>query len=111
MNEFFASPVSGWVAIGLMAVGSFLAIYLAISLPNSPLKTQWAIYVSKLDAYVKFLLLKQTGAEIARNQAIIISILHLFSPPTGELLAVFAPCLSGAAPFARISRHTNQPLE
>ncbi len=111
MNEFFASPVSGWVAIGLMAVGSFLAIYLAISLPNSPLKTQWAIYVSKLDAYVKFLLLKQTGAEIARNQAIIISILLLVFAATGEVLAVVAAALVGIAPFASLSSKKKQRIE
>ena len=38
MNDFFASPIAGWVAIALMAVGGALTVFLAISLPNSPFK-------------------------------------------------------------------------
>ena len=111
MNEFFASTVSGWVAIGLMAVGSFLAIYLAIALPNSPLKTWWADYVAKLDAHVKFLLLKQTGQEIARNQAIVASLcLGLFAA-TGEILALVAVLLVGVAPFFHLSSKKRERIE
>ena len=70
MKDFLASSVSGWLAIGLICVGGGLAVYLALALESSPLRDYWTRYVRYLDQYVRFLLLKQTAAEIARNQAI-----------------------------------------
>ena len=83
MNDFFASPIAGWVAIALMAVGGALTVFLAISLPNSPFKEKWDAYVAYLNQYVRFLLLKESAQSIAQKQAVVIAILLVILAATG----------------------------
>ena len=111
MNDFLASSVSGWLAIALMGVGAGIAIYLALALESSPLREGFARYVRYLDGYVRFLLLKQTAAEIARNQAIGVAVLVLLFAATGSLLFVPLILLVAVVPAISLERKKKERIE
>ncbi len=111
MKDFLASSVSGWLAIGLMGVGGGLAVYLAFALESSPLRDQWTRYVRYLDHYVRFLLLKQTAAEIARNQAIVGGILLLVLAASGNFLVAPLLLLVAVVPPIQLDRRKKERIE
>lgn len=111
MKDFLASSVSGWLAIGLMGVGAGLAIYMALALESSPLRDLWNRYVRYLDQYVRFLLLKQTAAEIARNQAIVIALLMLVLAATWNLLVLALVVVVAFVPSLTLERRKKERIE
>ena len=111
MNDFFASPIAGWVAIALMAVGGALTVFLAISLPNSPFKEKWDAYVAYLNQYVRFLLLKESAQSIAQKQAVVIAILLVILAATGNVLTLALMVLVAAGPPVVLGRRKTERIE
>jgi len=111
MNEFLASSAAGYVAIALIAVGGALTIFLAIVLPDSPFRDVYERYVTTLDGYVRFLLLKTTGAYIARVQAIVIGVLLVLLAASGNPLVIAILAVAAAAPLAVLDRRKTERIE
>lgn len=111
MNEFLASPTSGWLAIALMGLGGGVAVYLALALPNTAMKEKWQKYVAHLDGYVRFLLLKQTAAQIARNQAIALAVLLLLLAATANALIIVVILLVVVGPVVVLERRKRERIE
>ncbi len=111
MNDFLANPLSGYLAIALMAGGTALFVYLAITLPDSPLKAYWERYVAYLNRYVRFLLLKTSGAQIAKYQAAAIALLALLTAATGNLIFVLATALAGVLPVLWLDSEKKKRIE
>ena len=84
----------------MVVVGGALAAYLAIVLPDSPLRDLWNRYVNVLDGYVKFLLLGRSGEEIARIQTLILGGCMILFAATGNLLMIVIVLLVAVTPYA-----------
>ncbi len=111
MNDFLAKPLSGYLSIALMAVGAGLFVYLAVSLPDSPLRSRWEAYVAYLNRYVRFLLLKTSGAEIAKYQAIALAVLLVLTVATGNLMFLLLMVVGAVLPIAWLEGEKKKRIE
>lgn len=111
MNDFLADPLSGYLAIALMAAGAALFVYLGISLPDSPLKSKWDDYVAYLNKYVRFLLLKTTGAQIARYQVVGLAALLVLTVATGNLMFLLLLVPGAVLPILWLDREKTKRIE
>lgn len=111
MTAFLQSPLSGWLAIALMGLGGFGAIYMALAMPSSPVKDKWDQYVRFLDKYVKFLLLKKSGTEIARTQALALAACALAFTATGHPALLIALMGIAFIPWAWLESEQGKRIE
>ncbi len=71
MNEPSSTTLYlGYAGMVLLVLGTTVGISVMVLDPNSELRRVWARYEALLDAECRFLLLKRTGASIARTQAL-----------------------------------------
>ena len=111
MSEFFANRLFGFASIAMMAFGGGLAIYLGIAMPNGPLTRWWNAYVKILNEYVRFLLIRKTGTQIARIQVLVVGILLVLAILTLST-NLFILCIAAAvAPWAILEGKRRKRIE
>lgn len=98
MEAFLASSAAGYLAIFMAVFGAASAVYLAITLNDSPLRDIYERYVASLDDTLKFLLSRTTGAQIARGQGIAAAALLIALAITGDVLVLAVMLVVAVAP-------------
>ncbi|MEM9068507.1 MAG: type II secretion system F family protein [Myxococcota bacterium] len=111
MTGFLANSLSGYIAIALMGIGSGLFVYLSVALPNSPMKGKWRQYTAFLDTYIRFLLLRTTGNQIAQGQLVGICVCIILLILTGNVLLIMAIVLVMVLPWAWLENKRAQRVE
>jgi len=103
VSTFLASSWAGALGILLFAGGIGVAVYIQVAAPESLFKGAWARYEAFLDHKAKFLLLKQSGHDIARTQAIAAAILALATALFRAPLIAVVLAVVVAVPPVRLS--------
>lgn len=111
MDAFLAGKGAAWLAMLMFGGGLGATIYIATATESSPLRQQWSKYVTLLDEEVRFLLLRQTGEQIARIQALVVGLLlGLFAFTGNELTLAFAG-IGVIAPLLKLRADRDKKVE
>lgn len=110
MTATTATYVLGYGGLVLLVLGTVVALTVMIVDATSPVRVLWARYEATLDREVRFLLLKQTGAQIARMQAIGLGLVPLVAFLLDEwiFLLLAVPILGG--PYVVLKRRSDEKL-
>ncbi|MBZ0121271.1 MAG: type II secretion system F family protein, partial [Sandaracinaceae bacterium] len=110
MTATTATYLLGYGGLVLLVLGTVVALTVMIVDATSPVRVLWARYEATLDREVRFLLLKQTGAQIARMQAIGLGLVPLVAFLLDEwiFLLLAVPILGG--PYVVLKRRSDEKL-
>lgn len=111
MNDFLATSFAAWLSIAMVALGIGAAVVLATATEGSPLRIIWSKYVRLVDEEVRFLLLRRSGAEIARIQALVVCGLLAVFAFTGNLLFLAGAILSCVLPLLKLRGDRTKKVE